>query len=174
MTVLLALQQAAKATAVPFELLRAICTVESNLNPAAVNQYDGGSPSYGLCQIKQATAELVGYEGEPEDLLNPHTNALYAAKYLKRQILRYNHDWIKAISAYNNGKACNYNVKYVNKVLDKLFERDTDGRIRHQIQKYSKSDRTHSCPLPKEKRPGKSRGDCGGHPKGHHKRERSL
>lgn len=169
MTVLLALQQAAKATAVPFELLRAICTVESNLNPNAINQYDGGSPSYGMCQIKYATAQLVGYEGKPEGLLNPHTNAQYAARYLKRQMKRYNHDWLKAISAYNNGKACDYNVKYVNKVLDKLFKGDSNGRSRYKIQEYTKGDREHSCPLPKEKRPGNSRGDCRGNPKGHNK-----
>lgn len=145
--IIVALQQAAQAAVVPFELLRAICTVESNLNPLAINQYDGGSPSYGLCQIKYATAKMVGYRGDPKGLLNVETNTLYAARYLKRAITRYKADWLKAISAYNAGKASQYNVKYVNKVLDKLFKGDSNGRPGHKIQKHIKGHRTHFSPL---------------------------
>lgn len=114
-----ALEGASKAEAVPYRLLRAICQVESNLNPKAVNKYDGGSASYGLCQIKLATAKYMGYRGNSKLLLTPSVNALYAAKYLRYQLDRYGNDWVRAISAYNRGKSSAKikNKMYVHKVI---------------------------------------------------------
>lgn len=107
----------------PPGLLSALCWVESNHKPAAINQYDGGSPSYGLCQIKLETAKMVGYRGSEKQLLNPKTNVFWAAKYLKKQLDRYGEDPRKAVAAYNAGthktnkKGEIRNVKYVNKVF---------------------------------------------------------
>lgn len=113
---------AAQAASVPPALLLAICTVESNLNPLAVNVHDGGSASYGLCQIKTETAEWLGKDGSPEELLDPETNASIAALYLSKNLKRYRENESCAIAAYNagtcrfNNKGLIRNRKYVNKV----------------------------------------------------------
>lgn len=110
-----ALLMAAVTNHVPVRLLKAICQHESRLNPKALNKYDKGSPSYGLCQIKAATARYVGYSGNARGLFNPYTNAHYAARYLRYQLTRYDEDWVKATSAYNAGRAHKVirNTKYV-------------------------------------------------------------
>lgn len=94
----------AKFLGVPGSLLLAICTHESGLKNT-INQYDGGSPSYGICQIKADTARMLGFAGELEsDLMVPGLNAWYAAKYLGYQLKRYQGDWCKAVSAFNAGR----------------------------------------------------------------------
>ncbi len=114
-----ALEISAVVNSVPLRLLKAICFVESRLNPKAINKYDGGSSSYGLCQIKLATSRCVGYRGNVRGLLNPYINASLAGRYLHYQMDRYHGDWVKAISAYNSGSARPVirNRRYVNKVL---------------------------------------------------------
>lgn len=102
---------------VPGELVRAVCKVESGLNPAAIHHSDGHSKSYGLCQIKLATARQMGYDGTVQGLMDPETNAMYAAKYLKMQKERYG-NWLQAISAYNAGRAIISNRNYVRQVLN--------------------------------------------------------
>jgi len=104
-------------TGVDPALLSAVCWVESNHQPAAYAESDGGSPSLGLCQIKLGTARWLGFEGEASDLMEPNTNAYYAAKYLRRQYLRYG-TWERAVSAYNCGYVCN-NTSYVNRVFSR-------------------------------------------------------
>lgn len=103
----------------PHNLLKAICTVESNLNPKAVNIIDGGTPSHGLCQLKTKTAKFMGFTGRVAGLYNPYINAFFAARYLRHQLDRYDNDIIKAISAYNRGSAGSTikNKPYVKKVL---------------------------------------------------------
>ena len=122
-----AIKTAAVLYKVPFSVLKSICYVESKHNPKALNRYDGGSPSYGLCQIKVATARAHGFRGVASNLFNPYINARYAAIYLNYQYIRYRHNWIMAIAAYNKGHANQHitNVKYVNKVLSVLL-RDLD------------------------------------------------
>lgn len=118
---------AAKAVGVPGYLLLAICTVESNLTNAIV-WHDGGSPSYGICQIKHETAKMMGYKGKAEGLMNPTVNARLAAKYLKFQLKRYSNDYCMAVAAYNAGsfneskKVPGYprNLKYLRKVQKEL------------------------------------------------------
>lgn len=127
---------AAASVQVPFELLRAICTVESGLKPEAVNQIDGPSASHGLCQVKYATAKLVGYKGDIKGLYKPLINALYAAKYLKKQLTRYKGDWIKATSAYNAGKSRTSNMHYVGKVFKHLIKETKDVGTRCKNEKH--------------------------------------
>jgi len=99
--------------------LIAICDVESGGKTNAINQNDGGTASYGVCQIKYATAKQLGFRGTVSELwLNPDTNRYWAGKYLEKQYNRYKGDILKAISAYNCGRACN-NKGYVRKVLSK-------------------------------------------------------
>lgn len=96
------LAAAAKAK-VAGALLLAICTYETNLTNVTV-YHDGGSPSYGICQVKYDTAKHMGFKGRPEDLVNPAVNAKFAAKYLKYQEERYGAaDWCKLTAAYNAG-----------------------------------------------------------------------
>lgn len=113
-----ALHMSSRANKVPYRLLKAICKTESGLDPKAFNQYDGGTSSYGLCQVKFNTARQVKYRGSTRGLFNPYTNASLAGRYLRHQLDRYSGDWIKAISAYNRGTArLTKNRKYVNLVL---------------------------------------------------------
>jgi soluble lytic murein transglycosylase-like protein len=102
-------------TGVDPALLSSLCFVESNHNINAYVHQDGGTPSYGLCQVKLETARALGFTGRAEELMDPSSNALYAALYLKRQHKRYG-TWEKAVSAYNCGHACG-NKSYVRKVM---------------------------------------------------------
>lgn len=101
----------------PPYLLQSICKVETNHDIAAVNHHDGGSASLGICQVKADTAKLVGFKGSKMELMNPYTNIDTAAKYLKKQLLRYNGNINKAVSAYNAGRYKKSNNHYVKKVL---------------------------------------------------------
>ena len=115
-----ALKRAAKKVGVPPELLKAICTAESNLRPSAYVHADGGdeNSAFGMCQILYRTARGMGFKGDsclgkdfnklPRtykncNLFGPYTNSYWAARYLKYQLNRYNGSWISAIAAYNTG-----------------------------------------------------------------------
>src|SRR5690349_1394055 len=76
--VLEALRMQSATYSVPLRILSAICFVESRHNPRALNKYDGGSPSYGLCQIKEKTARFMGFTGPINSLYQPDVNAAYA------------------------------------------------------------------------------------------------
>jgi soluble lytic murein transglycosylase-like protein len=92
----------AKTIGVPGFLLLAICTHESGLRNVIAPQ-DHGSPSFGVCQLKENTAKLLGYSGDGNGLMNPETNIRYAALYLKMQLDRYDGSWCQAVSAFNAG-----------------------------------------------------------------------
>lgn len=99
-------------------LLSAVCWVESS-HTNVINYNDFGSPSIGICQIKNNTAKQMGFKNAR--LINPSVNVQVAAKYLRYQLDRYksiNH----AVAAYNSGsvkyKGNEFvNKKYVRKVL---------------------------------------------------------
>jgi len=93
---------AAQKIGVPISLLMAICSHESGLKNVVVPN-DGGSPSYGICQVKSDTAKMFGYEGTEKELMTPKNNVAAAAKYLKYQLDRYDQNWCKASAAYNSG-----------------------------------------------------------------------
>ncbi len=119
--------KAAKVAKISPQILVALCTYESNLKTVVVPN-DGGSPTYGICQVKFETAKMLGFKGEAIDLLHPETNAKYAARYLKYQHDRYDGDWCKTVSAYNSGSYSESkinpgypkNLVYVNRVKSKL------------------------------------------------------
>lgn len=116
----------------PYPLLLAICTVESNLNPKAINPADGDDKqhSVGLCQIKLQTAKWMRCKGikKESDLFDPRKNARCAARFVGYQLDRYNHTWDYAIAAYNSGtlkrtkRGRIVNQGYVNKVLKELYK----------------------------------------------------
>lgn len=117
--VIQALKKASASADVPYRLIASICYIESSLRPHVRNKYDGGSPSYGLCQIKEATARDMGFMGSVKELYDPFVNALYAAKYLRYQLDRYDGDWVRALAAYNRGSSGAHvdNSNYVHKVM---------------------------------------------------------
>lgn len=146
---------AAKAVGVPGALFLAICTHESNLVNVMVPN-DGGDPSYSICQLKEDTARDMGYkgvasgalkpstdpmfpgamvpDGKPHGLMIPSVNAKYAARYLKKQLDRYDGDWCMATAAYNAGRyrpSKKYpgkprNFRYVKKVVLHLDTKNKD------------------------------------------------
>lgn len=102
----------------PADLLSSLCLVESQHNVNAVHQHDGHGNSVGACQIKLNTAKGLGFKGTEKDLLKPENNLLYAAKYLKHQIQRYNGDVARGVIAYNQGSARTATkTKYSSKVF---------------------------------------------------------
>jgi soluble lytic murein transglycosylase-like protein len=127
MTYLSVIIAAAKAAKISASLLVAICTHESNLTNAMV-LHDGGSPSYGVCQVKYDTAKMLGFKGKPQDLMNVKINATYAAKYVAYQTERYGDNWCKVSAAYNAGSFIESakmpghprNLKYVYRVKKHL------------------------------------------------------
>ena len=121
---------AAKSVGVSGQLLLALCMHESGGFKYNFSAMDGGSPSFGSCQIKYATAVQLGFHGHSKELMNPKINALYAAKYLKYQQDRYGDDWLLLAAAYNSGtynpsnvvRGCPRNLEYVKKIKQKLPE----------------------------------------------------
>ena len=99
----------------PAGLLLALCTVESNMQNA-INFHDGRSPSYGVCQVKMATAREHGLR-YASDLLHPDRNAEIAARILRSHYDRFG-NWDQAIMAYNAGpyRLPLRNKKYLRKV----------------------------------------------------------
>lgn len=118
---------AAKTVKVPGALLLAICMHETGLKNTMV-PIDGKSPTFGVCQIKLPTAQMIGYKGTANGLMKPQTNALWAAKYLKWQLNRYTNNWCMAVASYNSGSynesqvmpGYPRNFKYVLHVQSKL------------------------------------------------------
>lgn len=92
----------AKTVKVSGPLLLAICTHESGLHNT-VRPQDGHSPTYGICQVKLETAQMLGYKGNADNLMVPEINIYWAAQYVKYQTERYGDDWCKIVSAYNSG-----------------------------------------------------------------------
>ena len=88
----------------PPELLSSLCYIESTHNINSIHINDGGSNSYGICQIKLGTAKHFGFKGNSKQLMDPAVNIHYAAKYLSYQHKRYK-SITKAVIAYNRGNA---------------------------------------------------------------------
>jgi soluble lytic murein transglycosylase-like protein len=130
---IITLIKAAKYAGVSPSLLVAICMTESNLRNVDVMD-DGGSPSYGICQVKLETAKWMGEiynksllkDLKESDIRKPYRNAKAAAWYLKYQIERYSGDYCKAVAAYNAGSfresikkpGLPFNWRYLTKVKE--------------------------------------------------------
>ena len=128
MDIIQTLLSAAKIAHVSGTLLVAICSHESmdfQLNYVA---HDMGSPSFGVCQLKEFSARQMGFKGVASDLNKPEINAHYAALYLSYQQKRYGEDWLLLVGAYNAGSylpnedGCPKNMKYIRLVQEKLPE----------------------------------------------------
>ncbi len=116
-SLLLAYVAASQTFELPPGVLSAICFVESSHKAYRVHKDDGPEDSIGLCQLHLSTAKWMGYQGTEKGLLEPHTNAFWAAAYLRHNLNRYHGNLDKAIIAYNSGHYDKTNQKYLNKVL---------------------------------------------------------
>ncbi|MGR6430327.1 transglycosylase SLT domain-containing protein [Rhizobium sp. PAMB 3174] len=92
------IKQYADLYKVPLNLVRRVVHRESRYNPTAYNR-----GNYGLMQIRYNTARGLGYNGEPNGLLDAETNLKYAVKYLKGAWLVADKDEDKAVSLYARG-----------------------------------------------------------------------
>jgi soluble lytic murein transglycosylase-like protein len=120
---------AAKAAKVSGLLLYSICAHESREFTLDYAQYDHGSPSYSVCQIKENTARMLGFKGKAIELRNANVGIKYSALYLKYQQDRYgDENWLKLVSSYNSGTyqeskkkvGCPKNERYIRLVQMKL------------------------------------------------------
>lgn len=91
-------------------LLLGICDVESNMRNISGDK----GASIGICQVQHRTATHMGIDSN--DLWNPDTNALAAARYIKYNIKRFHNNKYCVVSAYNAGYCTDKNNKYVDKV----------------------------------------------------------
>lgn len=124
--VIRSIKMASAQTGVPVRILLGLCKTESALKTRAKNENDAGSPSYGLCQIKLSTAQDMGFTGKIKSLYNPYINTLLAARYLIKKYRKHDHNWVKALSAYNSGHYRHVNVKYVDKVFKYAIDIDDE------------------------------------------------
>lgn len=117
----------------PKGLVKAICSVESDLREKVVVFNDGGKGDngYGLCQVQYHTARMLGMSEDLRctgrvsrncRLLTASVNIYYAALYIRNQYKRYDYNLIKTISSYNAGSYIKGNHKYVRKVLKRFEE----------------------------------------------------
>lgn len=83
---------------VPPSLIHRLAVRESTHRPEAVNR-----PYYGLLQILPATARSMGFDGQPEDLLDADTNLKYAVKYLRGAWLLSDGSQDEAVKHYSRG-----------------------------------------------------------------------
>ena len=136
------IKAAASRRSLPWELVYAICQVESSLNPTAirhepryrwlVGDNETMSPaerqdqmtSWGLMQVMGAVARELGHTGPLSDLLDPPTGLFYGCLHLRRFRAKYD-IWPDVIAAYNAGSPRRVagqigpyvNQSYVDKVL---------------------------------------------------------
>lgn len=109
-----------KAFDLPPNLLASMCYVESQHNIHAHHVKDGATDSFGVCQIKLATAKQMGFTGSADQLMKPEVNTYYAAKFLKYQITRYN-SVPRGVTAYNKGhSSSDGNSAYYQKITKVL------------------------------------------------------
>jgi soluble lytic murein transglycosylase-like protein len=114
------ISEAARAEGVSPALLAGLCYKESAFHPLRVHHNDGSSDSIGLCQIKFAMAQGLGYSGTAKGLLQPNVNARYAAKALRYHQKR-THGNEEMLAAYNAGRVNRKggvirNIRYVRDV----------------------------------------------------------
>jgi hypothetical protein len=109
-------------------LIAAIISKESGGDYAA----RGAIGEYGLMQIRETTAEWLGFKGDPDLLYNPAENLRYGSQYLRYQLDRYAEtaDPLSfAVSAYNAGTATVKNGAFTNQDY-------VDGVVKYRLPRF--------------------------------------
>jgi len=123
------IQRVANSYALPADVLEGQVLAESHGDPFALRYepayFDryvrGRSPeivkahqygplaacSFGLLQILLETAMEIGFDGRPEDLFEPHIGLAWGAKHLAALLAWADGDLMRALAAFNGGKAGN-------------------------------------------------------------------
>lgn len=83
---------------VPRSLAHRVVKRESTYNPAARN-----GTYYGLMQIAPQTAQIMGFRGQPGDLLDADTNLRFAMKYLRGAWMVSKGSEVRAVEWYSKG-----------------------------------------------------------------------
>lgn len=97
------MQAAKELGAFDHKLVLAVVRIESGKNRFAYNGRDrDGLGTYGLMQLKLATARGMGFKGKYLDLYEWRTNLKYGIRYLNYQFTRYG-TVPSALAAYNAG-----------------------------------------------------------------------
>jgi len=106
------------------DLLRAIIWQESKGDPLAARfEAKVQDTSYGLMQILLGTARSLGFAGSVQELLNPATNIMLGAQYLRSRFDQFG-DFRLAVASYNSGSPIFADGTLVN-----------EGYVR-QVQRY--------------------------------------
>jgi len=99
----LIMQAAKELGAFDHKLVLAVVRIESGTNRFAYNGKDkDGRGTYGLMQLKVATARYMGFQGSYQDLYDWRTNLKFGIRYLNYQFRRYG-SVPSALAAYNAG-----------------------------------------------------------------------
>lgn len=93
----------AQAHGVDPALVKAIIGVESEFNPHAQGDVGVGGGSMGLMQVNFATAQGMGFKGQPADLLDPNLNIEFGTRVLLGALQQAGGDVGAAASIYNGG-----------------------------------------------------------------------
>jgi soluble lytic murein transglycosylase-like protein len=92
------IRAAAAEHQIPEALLHRVIQRESGYRPEARN-----GPYWGLMQVMPQTARTMGFQGRPEDLLNPEVNLRYAGRYLRGAWLLADGNMDRAVMWYARG-----------------------------------------------------------------------
>jgi len=125
---------AAKMAHVYGALLLAICSYESSDFTMNYNPNDKGTPSHGICQLKESTARLVGFKGKTKDLMRPEVNAYFAAVYLKKKYDNCHGDLCCAVASYNAGSYFE-SEKFPGFPMNYLYVKRVRGKANKDLQK---------------------------------------
>lgn len=121
------LKEAATHHRVDFNLLLAIATVESGLNPNAVGRNTNGTQDVGLMQINDWWHPTLKKHGiSVSDLRDPCVSAYIGAWILAHEIKRHGATW-KAVGAYNTPNPANQ-IIYARKVQKQLQRQQQAGQ----------------------------------------------
>ncbi len=115
------------------DILRAIASVESSMNPYAVNFNKDGSFDYGLMQINSRWYNVLGHERWIK-LADPCFNVKVGAWILAGCIKRFGYTW-QAVGCYNAADRAK-RVSYVRKVMSRFNLQPTQALSKnsHKIQ----------------------------------------
>ena len=114
--------QVAAEYGLPWELVRAVCWVESGFDPNAISS----TGDYGLMQVSYINHGWLGFENP----LDPYENLCAGCTILKTALDNSGGDLTKALMRYNRGDAYAmsqwsqgiFSTEYTDKVLGKYYE----------------------------------------------------